>query len=270
MGPFVAVNCAAIPDTLLEAELFGFERGAFTDARQAKLGLVQTAHRGTLFLDEIGLLPGPLQGKLLTVLEDHAVRRLGRTRSEPVDVAILTATSEDLERAVRERRFAEALYHRLSVLTLRLPPLRERGADILLLADHFLARAAAAYNVPPRALTHEACAALLAYPWPGNVRELSNRMERVTLLAEAGLVTCQMLGLPATSLGGGRAQPPTPSGRAPAQSADRQPGTREPHRSAHRDRREHYPRGGASGRAAHHAPVPHQESTDSSSNPWPA
>src|SRR5881396_1995468 len=122
-GPFVGVNCAAIPETLLEAELFGFERGAFTDARQAKPGLFQTAHRGTLFLDEIGLLPESLQAKLLTVLEERAVRRLGSTRTEAVDVWIITASSEDL--GTRRRGFREELYHRLAVVTLRLPPLRE-------------------------------------------------------------------------------------------------------------------------------------------------
>src|SRR5437773_3740071 len=128
-GPFIGVNCAAIPETLLEAELFGFERGAFTDAHQAKAGLFQTAHRGTLFLDEIGLLPESLQAKLLTVLEDRAVRRLGSTRTEAVDVWIITASSEDL--GARRRGFREELYHRLAVVTLRLPPLRERGQDIL-------------------------------------------------------------------------------------------------------------------------------------------
>jgi DNA-binding NtrC family response regulator/tetratricopeptide (TPR) repeat protein len=194
-GPFVAVNCAAIPETLMEAELFGFERGAFTDARQPKAGLVEAAHRGTLFLDEIGLLPQMLQGKLLTVLEERAVRRLGRTRSDPVDIAILAATIDDLRRTVRERRFSEALYHRLSVLTLRLPPLRERGEDVILLAQHWLARSAAEYGVPAKSLGPDARAALLAYEWPGNVRELRNRMERVTLLAEPGLVTARMLGL---------------------------------------------------------------------------
>ena len=180
-GPFVAINCAAIPETLLEAELFGFERGAFTDARQAKPGLVEAAHGGILFLDEIGLLPGILQGKFLTVLEEGAVRRLGRTRSDPVDIAILAATSEDLRRAVREHRFSEALYHRLSVLILRLPPLRERGADIVLLAEHWLARSAANYGVPVKALSPEARDATRS-PWPGNVRELRNLMERVTLV----------------------------------------------------------------------------------------
>src|SRR5215472_16369986 len=127
-GPFVDVNCAAIPETLLEAELFGFERGAFTGARESKPGLFQEAHRGTLFLDEVGLLPEAQQAKLLTVVEEGAVRRLGRTKSEAVDTWILSASSEDLHGAVREHRFREDLYHRLAVVTLSLPPLRERGS----------------------------------------------------------------------------------------------------------------------------------------------
>ena len=126
-GPLVEVNCAAIPETLLEAELFGFERGAFTDARQPKAGLFQTAHGGTLFLDEVGLLPERVQAKFLKVLEDQAVRRLGSTHSEPADVALVAATSEDLRDAVRARRFREDLYHRLAVVTVRLPSLAERG-----------------------------------------------------------------------------------------------------------------------------------------------
>src|SRR5712664_1772996 len=126
-GPFVDINCPAIPETLLEAELFGYERGAFTDARQAKPGLFQTAHGGTLFLDEIGLLSSALQGKLLNVLEAGAVRRLGSTQSQPVNVWIIAATNEDLIGAVRARRFREDLYHRLAVMTFTLPPLRERG-----------------------------------------------------------------------------------------------------------------------------------------------
>src|SRR5438309_1676127 len=125
-GPFVDVTCAAIPETLLEAEMFGFERGAFTDARRAKPGLLQTAHRGTIFLDEVGLLSEGLQAKLLKVLEERTVRRLGSTRDEPIDVWILTATNEDLKTAIQGRRFREDLYHRLAVLTLSLPPLRER------------------------------------------------------------------------------------------------------------------------------------------------
>jgi two-component system, NtrC family, response regulator AtoC len=146
-GSFVAVNCAAIPETLLETELFGYARGAFTDARQAKPGLFQTADGGTLFLDEIGLLPAALHGKLLGVLEDQAVRRVGSTRAESIDVALIAATSVDLKRAVSERRFREDLYHRLAVITLELPPLRDRGADILALAEHFLARACVDYGL---------------------------------------------------------------------------------------------------------------------------
>src|SRR5215471_4278785 len=140
-GPFVDVNCAAIPDSLLEAELFGYERGAFTDARHAKPGLFQAAHGGTIFLDEVGLLPLALQAKLLKVIEEQQVRRLGGTRSDAVDVWVIAATSEDLDQAIRARRFREDLYHRLAVLTLRLPPLRERANDAVLLGEHFLARA---------------------------------------------------------------------------------------------------------------------------------
>jgi DNA-binding NtrC family response regulator/tetratricopeptide (TPR) repeat protein len=192
-GPFVPINGAAIPETLLEAELFGYERGAFTDARSAKAGLVQTAHRGTVFFDEIGLLPPALQGKLLTVLEDHAVRRLGSTQAERVDVAVLAATSVDLRRAVAEGRFREDLYHRLAVITLEMPPLRTRGPDILILADHFLARACADYGLSPRVLTPEARAVLVAHPWPGNVRELANAMERVALLSDGDEIPEAML-----------------------------------------------------------------------------
>jgi DNA-binding NtrC family response regulator/tetratricopeptide (TPR) repeat protein len=195
-GPFVDVNCAAIPVTLLEAELFGYERGAFTDARQAKAGLFQVAHRGTLFLDEIGHLPEALQAKLLKAIEDRAIRRLGGTRSEPVDVWILSATADDLTAASRERPFREDLYHRLAVLTLVLPPLRERRGDILLLAEVFLDRACAEYGLAPRRLAPDAVRALLAYPWPGNVRQLMNTMERVALLSESALVTAEMLALP--------------------------------------------------------------------------
>src|SRR5437867_1292956 len=205
-GPFVAVNCAAIPDTLLEAELFGFERGAFTDAHHAKAGLFQTAHRGTLFLDEIGLLPENLQAKLLTVLEDRAVRRLGGTRTEPVDVWIITATSEELKAGARRRGFREELYHRLAVVTLRLPPLRERGRDILTLAEHFLARTSTEYGLAPKTLTEDARAALVAYRWPGNVREVANVMERAALLIDAPFFTADRLELAASP--GQPASPP--------------------------------------------------------------
>ena len=194
---FVDVNCAAIPDALLESELFGFERGAFTDARQPKAGLFQAADRGTLFLDEVALLPEGLQAKLLKVLEDREVRRLGATRSEPVDAWIVTASNADLAAAVRARRFREDLYHRLAVVTLILPPLRERGPDVLRLAEHFLARACVEYGLPPKRLAPDAVTALRQHSWPGNVRELINTMERVTLLVDAPVVTAAMLELSA-------------------------------------------------------------------------
>jgi transcriptional regulator with AAA-type ATPase domain/predicted ATPase len=196
-GPFVALNCAAIPESLLEAELFGYEPGAFTDARKSKPGLFQLAHGGTLFLDEIALLPLTLQAKLLAVLEDRSVRRLGGTRMEPADVWIIAATNEDLTQALRERRFREDLYHRVAVLTVVLPPLRARGDDGALLAERFLARACAEYELPPKRLSADALAAIAEYPWPGNVRELGNVIERAALLAGAPEITAADLGLSA-------------------------------------------------------------------------
>ena len=194
-GPFVDVNCAAIPEPLLEAELFGFERGAFTDARRAKAGLFQTAHQGTLFLDEIGLLPEVLQAKLLTVIEERAVRRLGSTRTEPADAWIISASNADLPTAIREHRFREDLYHRLAVLTIKLPPLRERGGDALLLAERFLATVCTDYGLPTRALASDARERLVAYSWPGNVRELANVIERAALQADGSTVSARHLEL---------------------------------------------------------------------------
>jgi transcriptional regulator with AAA-type ATPase domain/TolB-like protein/Tfp pilus assembly protein PilF len=185
---FVELNGAAIPETLLESELFGYERGAFTDARQSKAGLLQVAHRGTLFLDEVGLLPLSLQAKLLTVLEDGSVRRLGATRSEPVDVCIISATNEDLQAAVRARRFREDLYHRLAVITLVLPPLRELGSDLGLLAAHALERACAKYSLPLKSLSADGLAAMHAYRWPGNVRELNSVIERAVLMCPSTII----------------------------------------------------------------------------------
>jgi len=197
--PFVDVNCAAIPETLMEAEMFGFERGAFTDARQPKLGLFAVADRGTIFLDEIGLLPDNLQAKLLKVVEEQQIRPLGGTASKPIDVWIIAATSEDLETAVHKRRFREDLYHRLAVVTLRVPPLRERGDDVVILARHLLARACADYSLPTKTLAVDAIAALRAHRWPGNIRELGNVIERVALLSDAASVTAEALGLTATA-----------------------------------------------------------------------
>jgi transcriptional regulator with AAA-type ATPase domain/tetratricopeptide (TPR) repeat protein len=210
-GPFVDVNCAAIPETLLEAELFGFERGAFTDARQAKPGLFQAASGGIIFLDEVGLLPVGLQSKLLRAIEERTVRRLGSTRSEPVDVWVVAATSEDLTAAVRARRFREDLYHRLAVVTMKLPPLRERGGDVGKLAEHFLARACQDYGLAPKTLSSSARTALQEYTWPGNVRELANVMERAALLADARALEASHLGLPST---------PAAGSAAPASPAD--------------------------------------------------
>ncbi len=193
--PFQDLNCAAIPQNLLEAELFGFERGAFTDARQPKAGLFQAANRGTLFLDEIGELPLELQAKLLKVLEDRAVRRLGATRTEPVDVWIIAASNQNLLAEAHARRFRQDLYHRLAVVTLTLPLLRDRGADVILLAEHFLAEYCDEYGMPAKTLAPETRAALLAHPWQGNVRELANTMERVALLVDAAVVMPAMLDL---------------------------------------------------------------------------
>lgn len=199
-GPFIDVSCAAIPDTLLEAELFGFERGAFTDARHAKAGLLHAAHQGTIFLDELALLPEASQAKLLKAIEERAVRRLGSTRAETVDVQIIAASNEDLATAVRTRRFRNDLYHRLAVVTLTLPPLRERPEDVLLLAEHFLSRACADYGlVPLRRFAADARSALQEYPWPGNVRQLSNVVESAVLLAEKSTITAPMLRFPPRS-----------------------------------------------------------------------
>jgi DNA-binding NtrC family response regulator/tetratricopeptide (TPR) repeat protein len=193
-SPFVDVNCAAIPETLVEAELFGFERGAFTDARHAKPGLFQAAHRGVLFLDEVSLLAEPLQAKLLTAIEERSVRRLGSTRAEPADVWLISATNSDLRAAVAAGRFRADLYHRLAVITLDLPPLRDRGSDVLQIARRFLDRACAEYGLPPKRLDSRAEARLLAHAWPGNVRELGNVIERAALFADAALVTADVLG----------------------------------------------------------------------------
>ncbi len=216
-SPFVDVNCAAIPETLLEAELFGYERGAFTDARRPKAGLFQTAHRGTIFLDEVALLTAPLQAKLLTVVEEHRVRRLGGTSHEPADAWLISATNVDLQAAVRARQFREDLYHRLAVVPVRLPPLRERPQDILLLAEDFLGRICTDYSLPLKTFALEARHALVAYAWPGNVRELHNVLERAVLLADGPTLKATHL-----QLGEAAAAPlfPASPSDAPPLSAD--------------------------------------------------
>ena len=179
--PFIDVNCTALPANLIEAELFGYERGAFTDAKESKLGLFEAAEGGFLFLDEIGDLELALQGKLLRAIEDRTVRRVGGVRDRKIDVRILTATNRDLEREAQQDRFRKDLYFRLAVILLRLPPLRERGEDILALAQFYLRQFSTKYGKPARRIGAEAQALLLKYPWPGNVRELSHVMERAVL-----------------------------------------------------------------------------------------
>jgi DNA-binding NtrC family response regulator len=179
-GRFVAVNCAALPENLLESELFGHEKGAFTGADREKPGLLEAAHRGTLLLDEVTELPAALQPKLLRALEEGEVRRLGSTRPRAFDVRFVAATNRDVEREVAEGRLREDLYWRLHVLHVHVPPLRERVPDIPLLAEHFLGG---------RPLAREAMNVLTAYPWPGNVRELRNALERAVTLARAGEIT---------------------------------------------------------------------------------
>lgn len=182
-GPFVAVNCAAIAESLLESELFGHEQGAFTDARDTRQGKFELADSGTLFLDEIGDMSLGGQAKLLRVLEQKVITRVGGSETIPVNVRIIAATNSNLAESVREKRFREDLYYRLSVVTLDLPPLRDRPEDILLLAEHFLTRFAAQARRPSLKLTSDARRRLQAHSWPGNVRELRNLMERVAFLA---------------------------------------------------------------------------------------
>jgi DNA-binding NtrC family response regulator len=182
--PFVAVNLAAIPDTLIESELFGYKRGAFTDARTDRGGLFVEADQGTIFLDEIGELTPPLQAKLLRVLQEREVRPLGATKSEKIDVRVVAATNRDLEARMREGLFREDLYYRLNVIHVALPPLRARPEDVLPLAEFFLARRAASSGRKVAGFAQGAIKALLAYHWPGNVRELENVVERAVALCE--------------------------------------------------------------------------------------
>ena len=185
-APFVELNCAALPPQLLESELFGHERGAFTDAKTAKPGLFEVAQGGTLFLDEVDHLAPELQGKLLRALEQKSVRRLGATASRTVNMRIVAATNTDLATAVQAGGFREDLYYRLNVVTLELPPLRERSEDVMLLADFFLTKFSTQYGLPQPAVTPEVRRALLAHAWPGNIRELRNTVERAVLLSPPG------------------------------------------------------------------------------------
>jgi two-component system response regulator HydG len=187
--PFVAVNCAAIPENLLESELFGHEKGAFTGADRKRRGLFAEANGGTLFLDEVGDIPLPLQAKLLRVLQEKAVRPVGGSHEVQLDLRLISATHQDLTAMVTEGRFREDLYYRLAVIPLRLPSLRERGEDIMLLATHFLERAAAALGKDLKGFDEAATGWLLRHRWPGNVRELENIVERAVTMAPGPQIT---------------------------------------------------------------------------------
>ncbi|MDF1561851.1 MAG: sigma-54 dependent transcriptional regulator [Deltaproteobacteria bacterium] len=195
-GPFVAVNCGALPPTLIQSELFGHERGAFTGAHRRVRGRLEAAHGGTIFLDEIGELPLELQVNLLRFLETHNVQRVGGTEEVHVDARVIAATHVDLARAVEEGHFREDLYYRLEVLLLRMPALRERGTDVALLARDFALRFGESYGCTSKRLAPEALRALELHDWPGNVRELMNRVRRALVMSEGELLSCEDLGLP--------------------------------------------------------------------------
>src|SRR6202163_4529114 len=194
-GPFVAINCAALPEQLLESELFGYERGAFTGAHQAKAGQIELASTGVLFLDEVSEMSPMAQAKLLRVLQEREFRRLGGTRLVKANVRVIAASNRDLHLAVAEGSFREDLFYRLQVFDIRIPPLRERRGDILMLSEAFLEEIGKSFGRPPAGLTRDAREILLRHQWPGNVRELRNALERAAILCEGGLIGAQHLSL---------------------------------------------------------------------------
>jgi two-component system NtrC family response regulator len=200
-GRFVAINCAAIPEQLLESELFGHEKGAFTGAVKQTLGKVEMAEGGTLFLDEIGDMPAPLQAKLLRFLQDRVIERLGGRKPIPVNVRVVCATNQDLQALILEQRFRQDLYYRISAVTVNVPPLRQRGSGVVVLAQAILQRIAAESATKLRGMSDDALAALQNYPWPGNVRELENKLRAAVIMAEGQLIHASDLGLdiPATT-----------------------------------------------------------------------
>jgi DNA-binding NtrC family response regulator len=202
-GPFIAINCAALPEQLLESELFGYERGAFTGAQQSKVGQIELASNGVLFLDEITEMSLAAQAKFLRVLQEREFQRLGGTRTIKANVRVIAATNRDLRKAVERGAFREDLYYRLQVFEIEVPPLRDRKSDVLPLTDAFLQDIARSLGRPPAGLTADAKHALLEYRWPGNVRELRNALERAAILSEGGLIAPQHLLLPTDQPGAG-------------------------------------------------------------------
>ena len=194
-APIIAVNCASIPDTLIESELFGHERGAFTGAHTSRAGLVEASDGGTLFLDEIGELPLSAQARLLRVLQEGEVRRVGATVARRVNVRLIAATHCNLRQMVRDQKFREDLYFRLRVVEIQLPPLRQRGEDVPALADFLLAKTCRRLNRPPLQFAPQARAAIAKHDWPGNVRELENAIERAVILCDAGTITAELLAI---------------------------------------------------------------------------
>jgi DNA-binding NtrC family response regulator len=191
--PFIAVNCSALPDTLMESELFGYEKGAFTGADTAKPGLIELAHEGTLFLDEITTLPHNLQSKLLRVLQEHSVQRLGGRSARKIDFRLISATNDDLEDCVHKGRFREDLYYRVNVVPIFIPPLREREGDIPLLVDHFLRLQCAAAKKPVKTFKPDVLGILEDYNWPGNVRELENLIQRLVVMNHSSTIIAEHL-----------------------------------------------------------------------------
>jgi two-component system, NtrC family, response regulator len=196
---FVAINCAAIPEQLLESELFGHEKGAFTGALKQTLGKVEMAEGGTLFLDEIGDMPTPLQAKMLRFLQDHVIERVGGRQEIPVNARVVCATNQNLQALIAEQRFREDLYYRVSAVTINVPPLRQRSTDIIVLAQALLRRIAVETGSKPRVLTDQAIAALQDHSWPGNVRELENKIKAAVIMADGPLINASDLGLAANA-----------------------------------------------------------------------
>lgn len=209
-APFVAVNCSALPEHLVESELFGHERGAFTNAHATKPGLFEVAHTGTLFLDEIGDLPLELQAKLLRVLEERVIRRLGGTKERSVDVQVIAATNEQLNQRVRDGTFRGDLFFRLNTVTLRLPPLRDRGNDVMLISEALLDRLTGEHEIPRPAISKSVETRLQRHSWPGNVRELRNALERALLLSPSGELDVEELVLEETHDSPGSTAGPIP------------------------------------------------------------